>query len=111
MPRRSRIQVAEPWHESRPGCRRRRHGRLHLAQQVVGEVEVPQAAPAPRGTHPPAELAVEPDAQLPPPSASVLIFVCGPPAMYDSLSGARADKALGGTLAEMGYTAEQVVKF
>ena len=49
--------------------------------------------------------------QLPPPSESVLIFVCGPPAFYDALCGPRTDEALSGTLAEMGYSAEQVVKF
>ena len=48
---------------------------------------------------------------LPPPSEDVLVFVCGPPAMYASLSGARGEKALGGVLAEMGYRADQVVKF
>jgi len=48
---------------------------------------------------------------LPPPSDDVLIFVCGPPAMYDTLSGPRTDQALTGLLAEMGYSAEQVEKF
>lgn len=48
---------------------------------------------------------------VPPPSEDVLIFVCGPPAMYDALSGARTDAGLSGTLAQMGYAAEQVVKF
>ena len=47
----------------------------------------------------------------PPPSDDVLIFVCGPPAMYDLLSGPRTDKALTGLLAEMGYSARHVVKF
>jgi cytochrome-b5 reductase len=50
-------------------------------------------------------------AHLPPPSDDVLIFVCGPPAMYDLLSGPRTDKALTGLLAEMGYSARHVVKF
>ena len=50
--------------------------------------------------------------QLPPPSDDVLIFVCGPPAMYDALSGPRTEpEALTGLLADMGYSAEQVVKF
>ena len=47
---------------------------------------------------------------LPPPSSDVLIFVCGPPSMYEALSGARGDKALSGTLADLGYSAAQVVK-
>ena len=50
--------------------------------------------------------------QLPPPTDDVLIFVCGPPAMYDSLCGPRTEpEALTGLLAEMGYAAEQVIKF
>ena len=48
---------------------------------------------------------------LPPPSEDVLVFVCGPPAMYDTLSGPRGEKPLGGVLAELGYRADQVVKF
>ena len=48
---------------------------------------------------------------LPPPSDDVLIFVCGPPDMYDALCGARTDEGLSGLLADMGYAAEQVVKF
>lgn len=50
-------------------------------------------------------------AHVPPPSADVLIFVCGPPAMYNTLSGARTEKKLSGALAGMGYRANQVVKF
>lgn len=48
---------------------------------------------------------------LPAPSDDVLIFVCGPPSMYETLSGPRNDKALSGVLAELGYSAKQVVKF
>ena len=49
---------------------------------------------------------------LPPPTDDVVIFVCGPPGMYDSLCGPRNEpQELKGILAEMGYTAEQVVKF
>ena len=49
---------------------------------------------------------------LPPPSDDVLIFVCGPPSMYDALSGPRTEPgALTGLLADMGYGAHQVVKF
>ena len=41
----------------------------------------------------------------------LIIFVCGPPPMYDALCGPRNDKELTGTLAEMGYHANQVYKF
>jgi cytochrome-b5 reductase len=50
-------------------------------------------------------------ASLPPPGDGTLIFVCGPPAMYDTMTGPRHDKELTGLLAEMGYTAAEVVKF
>merc|ERR1712048_878758 len=46
-----------------------------------------------------------------PPSEDVLIMVCGPPSMYDSLCGPRGNAELIGLLHDMGYTAEQVVKF
>jgi cytochrome-b5 reductase len=39
------------------------------------------------------------------------IFVCGPPLMYEALSGSRKSSILTGTLATMGYTANQVYKF
>jgi len=48
---------------------------------------------------------------LPRPVSDVKIFVCGPPSMYESLSGPRTEKALAGTLAALGYSAEQVTKF
>ena len=50
---------------------------------------------------------------FPEPSAGddVMIFVCGPPPMYNALCGPRDQKELTGLLAEMGYTAEQVYKF
>ena len=48
---------------------------------------------------------------MPPPGEDALIYVCGPPAMYDTLTGPRGDKELSGLLAEMGYEAAQVVKF
>jgi cytochrome-b5 reductase len=48
---------------------------------------------------------------LPPPTADTLLFVCGPPTMYNDLSGARGEAELGGVLAELGYRADQVVKF
>jgi len=40
-----------------------------------------------------------------------IIFVCGPPPMYNAFCGPRTDKELSGLLAEMGYTADQVYKF
>jgi cytochrome-b5 reductase len=40
-----------------------------------------------------------------------IIFICGPPPMYDALCGPRDSKELSGLLAEMGYKAEQVYKF
>lgn len=50
---------------------------------------------------------------VPPPSAGadVLIFVCGPPVMYDVLCGARKEAEVGGMLGEIGYSADQVYKF
>lgn len=48
---------------------------------------------------------------LPPPSEDVLIFVCGPPQMYDTLCGPRTDEQLSGLLAQMGYRADQICKF
>jgi len=41
----------------------------------------------------------------------VMIFVCGPPVMYDIFSGPRSDPELSGVLKELGYTADQVTKF
>lgn len=41
----------------------------------------------------------------------VMIFVCGPPVMYDIFCGPRSDKELTGVLKEMGYSASQVYKF
>lgn len=47
----------------------------------------------------------------PPQDKSNIIFICGPPAMYDALTGPRAEKDLSGLLKEMGYSADQVYKF
>lgn len=49
----------------------------------------------------------------PPPSAGndVLIFVCGPPIMYDILCGPRGEDDVTGVLGEMGYSSDQVYKF
>lgn len=41
----------------------------------------------------------------------VMIFVCGPPAMYNALCGPREEKEITGILGSMGYSAEQVYKF
>ena len=51
------------------------------------------------------------ETHLPPPSEDCAIFVCGPPGMYGALCGPRNQPQLAGLLAEMGYSAEQVVKF
>ena len=41
----------------------------------------------------------------------VIIFVCGPPPMYNALCGPRDAPELTGVLKEMGYSAKQVIKF
>jgi cytochrome-b5 reductase len=46
-----------------------------------------------------------------PDEEDIQIFICGPPPMYNALSGPHGDKELGGLLKEMGYSAEQVYKF
>lgn len=48
---------------------------------------------------------------FPEPSANPLIFVCGPPPMYNALSGPREEKEVTGLLGEMGYHTEHVFKF
>ena len=50
---------------------------------------------------------------MPPPGAGsdALIFLCGPPGMYDDLAGPRGDAERSGLLKDMGYSAEQVIKF
>jgi len=48
---------------------------------------------------------------IPAPGEDCLIFVCGPPAMYEALCGPRGEEELSGVLAEMGYRGEQIVKF
>ena len=48
-------------------------------------------------------------ARVPPPSASVKIFVCGPDAMYGTFAGPRRGE-YSGILREMGYAESQVVK-
>lgn len=45
------------------------------------------------------------------PPDDVLVMVCGPPPMYQSLCGPRDQKEMTGLLAQMGYKAEQVFKF
>lgn len=41
----------------------------------------------------------------------VILFVCGPPPMYDALCGPRDEKEVKGLLGEMGYGEGQVYKF
>jgi len=41
----------------------------------------------------------------------VIIFVCGPPIMYNIFCGPRGDKDISGVLKEMGYNNNQVYKF
>jgi len=50
---------------------------------------------------------------VPPPSdgKDVLIFVCGPPIMYDIFCGARTEEEVTGILGEIGYSSDQVFKF
>lgn len=50
---------------------------------------------------------------LPPASEGddVIIFVCGPPLMYNLLCGPRDKKEVTGILGEMGYAPEQIFKF
>jgi len=40
-----------------------------------------------------------------------MVFICGPPPMYDALCGPRGEKELKGTLSEMGFKSEEVSKF
>jgi cytochrome-b5 reductase len=49
----------------------------------------------------------------PPPSTGddLLMFVCGPPRMYDTLCGSREETKLTGILATLGYSENQVYKF
>lgn len=46
-----------------------------------------------------------------PDEEDIQIFICGPPPMYNALTGPREDKELSGLLKEMGYTTDQVYKF
>lgn len=43
--------------------------------------------------------------------ADAIIFVCGPPPLYDALSGPRGEAEVKGLLGEMGYSNDQVYKF
>ena len=45
------------------------------------------------------------------PSDDVLVCVCGPPAMYDSIYGARGQDEELGILGELGLTKESIFKF
>ena len=50
---------------------------------------------------------------LPPASMGndVIIFVCGPPILYELLCGPRNETEIRGVLGELGYSSEQVFKF
>jgi cytochrome-b5 reductase len=48
---------------------------------------------------------------VPSPSEDPLIFICGPPPMYNALSGPREEKEVTGILGTMGYQTEHVYKF
>ena len=48
---------------------------------------------------------------LPKPGEGGMIFVCGPPAMYETLCGPRHKKEVSGVLKDMGYSDEEVYKF
>lgn len=54
-------------------------------------------------------------ANLPEPSKDVKIFVCGPPGLYDAISGNKKSPTdqgeVTGALADLGYTKEHVFKF
>lgn len=41
----------------------------------------------------------------------VMFFICGPPPMYNALTGPRDDPEVKGLLAELGYSKDQVYKF
>lgn len=45
------------------------------------------------------------------PKEGHMVFVCGPPPMYNALCGPRGKKELTGALADMGFKAEDVFKF
>ena len=48
---------------------------------------------------------------IPKPSADPLIFICGPPPMYNALSGPREENEVTGILGEMGFQTEHLYKF
>jgi cytochrome-b5 reductase len=48
---------------------------------------------------------------LPQPSENPLLFICGPPPMYNAISGPREEKEVTGILGNMGYQTEHVCKF
>ena len=49
--------------------------------------------------------------KLPAPADDCVIFICGPPPMYDALCGGRGEKEISGVLKEAGFASEQVYKF
>lgn len=51
------------------------------------------------------------DKHFPKPADDVMVFVCGPPPLYNALSGPREEAEVTGLLGEMGYKKEHVFKF
>ena len=45
------------------------------------------------------------------PDDDTIVFLCGPPPMYDTLCGPRGEPEVGGVLANMGYDESHVYKF
>ena len=45
------------------------------------------------------------------PDDDTVLFICGPPPMYDALCGPRGEKEVGGVLGEMGFRSSHVYKF
>ena len=92
-------EVLDEWSSAFPG-------RLDVTHVLSAEPEG-SSWTGPKGFITP-ELIAE---KLPGPSEDCLIFVCGPPPMYDALCGPRGEAELSGALKDMGYAAEQVIKF
>ena len=84
-----------------------KHARLTVVH-VLSDEPAGSASPHARGRIDASLVA----AHLPPPGDDALLFVCGPPPMYDALCGPRGDAdAVTGVLGDLGYAPAQVVKF
>jgi len=86
-------EVLDEWSSAFPG-------RLDVTHVLSAEPEG-SSWTGPKGFITP-ELIAE---KLPGPSEDCLIFVCGPPPMYDALCGPRGEAELSGALKDMGYAA------